>query len=324
MSVNLALTPGEPAGVGPDITIQLAQTERKEQIIVFADPDMLETRAKLLNLPIKLKDVVPNFTAAKPGELSIVPVRASANSQAGILDPSNSGYVLECLDRAIEACESEFCHAMVTGPVQKSVISGAGFHFRGHTEYLAKKTNTESVVMMLATEKLRVALVTTHIPLKDVAASITKQLLTKVIKILYSDLQRKFNIEHPQIIVSGLNPHAGENGHLGYEEIEVIKPVIEQLNLLGMNLIGPIPADTLFTAKYLNTADAILTMFHDQGLPVLKHQGFGKAANITLGLPIIRTSVDHGTALDIAGSGLANMSSLKTAINVAVKMATRK
>ena len=324
MSLNLALTPGEPAGVGPDITIQLAQTERKEQIIVFADPDILKARAKLLNLPLKLKDVSSNYTGCTSGEISIMPVRASSKSRAGILDPSNSGYVLECLDKAVEACSSGFCQAMVTGPVQKSVIAEAGFQFRGHTEYLAKITDAESVVMMLATEHLRVALVTTHLPLKDVAGSINKELLTNVINILYNDLQQKFGIENPQIFVSGLNPHAGENGHLGDEEIKVIQPVLEELNLLGMNLIGPIPADTLFTQKYLSSADAVLTMFHDQGLPALKSQGFGKAANITLGLPIIRTSVDHGTALDIAGSGLADYGSLKTAINVASHMAARK
>ena len=324
MSLNLVLTPGEPAGVGPDITIQLAQTERKEQIIVFADPDLLSARAKLLNLPLKLKDVSSNFTEDKSGEISIIPLHTASKAQPGVLDPSNSGYVLECLDKAVEACSSGLCQAMITGPVQKSVIAEAGFQFRGHTEYLAKLTNTESVVMMLATEHLRVALVTTHLPLKDVASSINKELLTKVINILYNDLQQKFGIEKPKIIVSGLNPHSGENGHLGHEEIEVIQPVLKKLNRLGMNLIGPIPADTLFTQKYLSSADAVLTMFHDQGLPVLKNQGFGKAANITLGLPIIRTSVDHGTALDIAGSGLADFSSLKTAINFAGQMASRK
>ena len=324
MSLNLALTPGEPAGVGPDITIQLAQTKRKEQIIVFADPDLLSARAKLLNLPLKLKDVSSNFTEDKSGEISIIPLHTTSKSHPGVLDPSNSGYVLKCLDKAVEACSSGLCQAMITGPVQKSVIAEAGFQFRGHTEYLAKLTDTESVVMMLATEHLRVALVTTHLPLKDVASSINKELLTKVINILYNDLQQKFGIEKPKIIVSGLNPHSGENGHLGYEEIEVIQPVLEKLNRLGMNLIGPIPADTLFTPKYLSSADAVLTMFHDQGLPVLKNQGFGKAANITLGLPIIRTSVDHGTALDIAGSGLADFGSLKTAINVAGQMASRK
>ncbi|MDC0172406.1 4-hydroxythreonine-4-phosphate dehydrogenase PdxA [Gammaproteobacteria bacterium] len=322
MTISLALTPGEPAGVGPDLLIKLAQHKHKQQLIAFADPEMMLQRAHQLNLPLKL--VAPNTlsTGSVAGELAIVAVSLAETAEPGLLNIANAPYVLSCLDQAIDACQSDFCQGMVTGPIHKSVISDSGVSFSGHTEYLARKTNTNNVVMMLATEELRVALVTTHLPLKDVSQAINQELVTSVINILHHDLETKFGIDNPRILVSGLNPHAGESGHLGHEEIDVIEPVLERLRRSGMHLTGPLPADTLFTPKYLKTADAVLAMYHDQGLPVLKYHGFGRAANITLGLPIIRTSVDHGTALDIAGTGRADSGSLRTAVNVATQMAT--
>tara|TARA_B110000914_G_scaffold59406_1_gene51529 strand:- start:40 stop:786 length:747 start_codon:yes stop_codon:yes gene_type:complete len=244
--------------------------------------------------------------------------------EPGVLNQANAPYVLNCLDAAIASCQEGLCQAMVTGPVQKSIINDAGIKFSGHTEYLAEKTKSDTVVMMLATEELRVALATTHVPLRDVPDAISVELLMPIIDVLYQDLQNKFGIKQPTILVSGLNPHAGEGGHLGHEEINVIAPVIRHYREAGRNIVGPLPADTLFTQKHLMSADAVLVMYHDQGLPVLKYQGFGRAANITLGLPIIRTSVDHGTALDIAGTGCADIGSLHAAIKVAVQMASVK
>jgi 4-hydroxythreonine-4-phosphate dehydrogenase len=239
---------------------------------------------------------------------------------AGQLDVKNAAYVLDCLDAAIDACINNHCNAIATGPVQKSVINDAGIPFSGHTEYLAQKTNTDTVVMMLATEEMRVALATTHLPLRDVADAISSDLLHSVIQILAHDLKAKFAINNPKILVCGLNPHAGEGGHLGNEEIDTISPVLHHFETQGLDIVGPLPADTLFTDKHLNSADAVLAMYHDQGLPVLKYSGFGRAVNITLGLPIIRTSVDHGTALDLAGKGIADTGSFEVAINMAANM----
>ena len=323
MTLRLALTPGEPAGIGPDLLISLVQNGHDHELVAYADPQLLQQRAAELNLNLSLREPGSSPQALKPGELAIVPVSLPEPVVAGQLNSANGAYVLRCLDAAIAACQSNFCQAMVTGPVQKSIINDAGFAFTGHTEYLADKTATPLVVMMLATTELRVALATTHLPLRDVADSITRASLTEVINILIADLQTKFSIPAPTILVCGLNPHAGEGGHLGREEIETISPVLDQFRAQGVDLIGPLPADTLFTPKHLDSADAVLAMYHDQGLPVLKYQGFGRAANITLGLPIIRTSVDHGTALDLAGSGSADNGSLKTAIQVAVQMATK-
>ena len=249
MTLNLALTPGEPAGVGPDILIQLAQTVRNQQLIVFADPDMLMSRAKQLNLPLSLVDISDQFVASAPSELAIAPVKLSQAAEPGVLNQANAGYVIDCLDAAIEACQSGLCQGMVTGPVQKSVINDAGIRFSGHTEYLALKTKTKTVVMMLATEELRVALATTHLPLREVAGAITQDLLSSTIDILYENLRNKFGVDQPKILVSGLNPHAGEEGHLGSEEIDIIQPVIDRFQAAGMDLIGPLPADTLFTQK---------------------------------------------------------------------------
>jgi 4-hydroxythreonine-4-phosphate dehydrogenase len=241
--------------------------------------------------------------------------------QAGRLDPRNARYVLDTLDTAIAGCRDGRFHALVTGPVHKAVINDAGIAFTGHTEYLAAATGTAQVVMMLATEGLRVALVTTHLPLREVSAAITAARLEQVIRVLQHDLQVRFAIDQPRIKVCGLNPHAGEDGHLGREEIDIITPVLEKLRATGMHLDGPLPADTVFTPQHMAASDAILAMYHDQGLPVLKHLGFGRAVNITLGLPIIRTSVDHGTALDRAGTGQVDGGSLQLAIEYAVRMA---
>ncbi len=322
MTLNLALTPGEPSGVGPDLLIKLAQEKQQQQIIAFADPDMLAERATMLGLPLNLVEVQDDFVSSTPSELAVVTVKVAMPVEPGVLNQANAPYVLNCLDAAIASCQEGLCQAMVTGPVQKSIINDAGIKFSGHTEYLAEKTKSDTVVMMLATEELRVALATTHVPLRDVPDAISVELLMPIIDVLYQDLQNKFGIKQPTILVSGLNPHAGEGGHIGQEEINVIAPVIRHYREAGRNIIGPLPADTLFTQKHLLDADAVLVMYHDQGLPVLKYQGFGRAANITLGLPIIRTSVDHGTALDIAGTGLADIGSLHAAIKVAVQMAS--
>ena len=324
MTLNLALTPGEPSGVGPDLLIKLAQEKQQQQIIAFADPDMLAERATMLGLPLNLVEVQDDFVSSTPSELAVVTVKVAMPVEPGVLNQANAPYVLNCLDAAIASCQEGLCQAMVTGPVQKSIINDAGIKFSGHTEYLAEKTKSDTVVMMLATEELRVALATTHVPLRDVPDAISVELLMPIIDVLYQDLQNKFGIKQPTILVSGLNPHAGEGGHLGHEEINVIAPVIRHYREAGRNIVGPLPADTLFTQKHLMSADAVLVMYHDQGLPVLKYQGFGRAANITLGLPIIRTSVDHGTALDIAGTGCADIGSLHAAIKVAVQMARFK
>jgi 4-hydroxythreonine-4-phosphate dehydrogenase len=324
MTLNLALTPGEPSGVGPDLLIKLAQEKQQQQIIAFADPDMLAERATMLGLPLNLVEVQDDFVSSTPSELAVVTVKVAMPVEPGVLNQANAPYVLNCLDAAIASCQEGLCQAMVTGPVQKSIINDAGIKFSGHTEYLAEKTKSDTVVMMLATEELRVALATTHLPLRDVPDAISVELLMPIIDVLYQDLQNKFGIKQPTILVSGLNPHAGEGGHLGHEEINVIAPVIRHYREAGRNIVGPLPADTLFTQKHLMSADAVLVMYHDQGLPVLKYQGFGRAANITLGLPIIRTSVDHGTALDIAGTGCADIGSLHAAIKVAVQMASVK
>ncbi len=319
---RVALTPGEPAGIGPDLLVALAQQAQAHELVAVADPQLLLARAELLKLPLKLRLLEPGLTPRPlaAGELGIAPVALEAPAEPGKLDARNSRYVLNTLDRAINGCLNGEFAALVTGPVHKGVINDAGIPFSGHTEYLAEHTHTDKVVMMLATQGLRVALATTHLPLKDVAAAITPTELTRVIEILDQDLRTQFGIIQPRILVCGLNPHAGEGGHLGREEIEIIEPVLAQLRQRGLTLLGPLPADTLFTPKYLDEADAVLAMYHDQGLPVLKFKGFGQAVNITLGLPLIRTSVDHGTALDLAGTGRAQLGSLHTALDYALAM----
>ncbi|HTJ96427.1 MAG TPA: 4-hydroxythreonine-4-phosphate dehydrogenase PdxA [Rhodocyclaceae bacterium] len=303
---TLVVTSGEPASIGPDICLALAQHQFAANIVVLGDRDLLAARAQQLGLSL--------------AGLNIEHVPLHAPCQAGVLDKNNAAYVLELLDRAIAGCQSGEYAAMITAPVHKGVINDAGIPFTGHTEYLADKTGTPRVVMMLAGAGLRVALATTHLALKDVPAAITKTELTTTIRILHADLVKKFGIANPRILVAGLNPHAGEGGHMGREEIEVIAPVIEALRGEGMDLIGPLPADTLFTKNCLAGSDAQLAMYHDQGLAVLKFAAFEDGINITLGLPIIRTSVDHGTALDLAGSGDADARSLYAAINAALEM----
>lgn len=320
---RLALTPGEPAGIGPDLAILLAQQAQDHEIVAIADRQLLEERAALLRLPVRFREInladAPRPLAA--GELAILPIALTTAAEPGKLNKANAGYILKTLDAAIAGCQSGAFAALVTGPVHKGVINEAGIPFSGHTEYLAEHTGTDKVVMMLATEGLRVALATTHLPLKDVAAAINSAELEQVIRILHSDMQQQFGIANPRILVCGLNPHAGEGGHMGREEIDIIEPLLDRLRQEGMLLEGPLPADTLFTPKYLDHADAVLAMYHDQGLPVLKYKGFGQAVNITLGLPIIRTSVDHGTALDLAATGKANPGSLHTALAYALNMA---
>jgi 4-hydroxythreonine-4-phosphate dehydrogenase len=320
---RIALTPGEPAGIGPDLCIQLAQQDFPCQLITIASPELLRQRAKQLGLSIRINEFDSSLppTAQTAGCLTVLPVELAEPAQCGQTNPLNSRYVLKTITKATKGCMDGLFDAMVTGPVHKSIINDAGFAFSGHTEYIAGITGGHPV-MMLATPGLRVALVTTHLPLVEVSPAITHTRLRTVIRILDHGLRTGFHIDNPNILVCGLNPHAGENGHLGREEIDIIEPVLEGLRLQGLSLQGPLPADTVFTAKYLASADAVLAMYHDQGLPVLKYLGFGKAVNITLGLPIIRTSVDHGTALDLAGTGKADIGSLHYALQTALTMAT--
>ncbi|MFZ8929278.1 MAG: 4-hydroxythreonine-4-phosphate dehydrogenase PdxA [Pseudohongiellaceae bacterium] len=322
MVLPLAITPGEPAGIGPDLCLQLAASDSgvTDDLVIIADPDLMAQRARQLGLNIKLQEYSTGSSSS--GCLSILPITLPAACEVGILNAENSAYVLETLDRAIKGCMANDFAGLVTGPVQKSIINAAGIPFTGHTEYLADLCGKDKVVMMLATEGLRVALATTHLPLTAVPGAIDADLLTKILSILHTDLQEKFGIADPVIVVAGLNPHAGEDGHLGTEEQTIIEPVLESCRSKGMNLLGPLPADTLFTPKNLDNTDAVLAMYHDQGLPVLKYKGFGNSVNITLGLPIIRTSVDHGTALDLAGSGKADTGSLRHAIASAREMAS--
>lgn len=320
--ITLALTAGEPAGIGPELCLQLAMEPRDVGVVVIAGKSLLNARATDLGLSVDLHNWQPGQAVeTRAGHLSVMSVEGCATTEAGTLDTANSHYVLETLKAAALGCLKGDFDGMVTAPVHKGVINDAGIAFTGHTEFLQELCGVERVVMMLATEELRVALVTTHLPLKDVSAAITPERITQVVHILNADLKTFFGIEQPRILVAGLNPHAGEGGHLGHEEMDVIEPVLEKLRAEGIQLAGPLPADTLFTPHWLDNADAALAMYHDQGLPVLKFQGFGRAVNITLGLPIVRTSVDHGTALDLAGTGKADAGSLHTAIRVGARMA---
>ncbi|WP_392432330.1 4-hydroxythreonine-4-phosphate dehydrogenase PdxA [Yersinia sp. HM-2024] len=319
---RIVITPGEPAGVGPDLVVALAQQDWPVELVVCADPALLLARASQLNLPLKLREYQQDKPAVAQlaGTLTILPVKIAAEVVPGQLDVKNSHYVVRTLAKACDGAISGEFAALVTGPVQKSIINDAGIPFIGHTEFFADRSHCSRVVMMLATEELRVALATTHLPLLAVPGAITQASLHEVISILDNDLKTKFGISQPQIYVCGLNPHAGEGGHMGHEEIDTIIPALDALRRQGINLIGPLPADTLFQPKYLQHADAVLAMYHDQGLPVLKYQGFGRAVNITLGLPFIRTSVDHGTALELAATGTADVGSFITALNLAIKM----
>ncbi len=324
---RIIVTAGEPAGIGPDLVLALSQEDWTHQIIICADKTMLAERARMLNIDVDLLDYHADLpiTAQKAGSLFVDHIPLDAPSEAGKLDPDNGLYVLKTLERAALGCMSGEFDAIVTGPVHKGVINRAGVPFSGHTEFFAEKSNTPLVVMMLATEGLRVALATTHLPLANVSQAITGDLLQEIIRILHTDLVEKFAIDQPNIYVCGLNPHAGEDGVLGREEIETITPTLKQLReQKGYNLTGPLPADTIFNPKYLEQADAVLGMYHDQVLPVLKYKGFGRSVNITLGLPFIRTSVDHGTALDLAGSGKADTGSFKTALQYAIELVDNK
>lgn len=323
---RIAVTSGEPAGIGPDLCLRLPDRDFAADLVVLGDMRLLAQRAAALGLSVALRDYQPG-QAAVPGILDVIDLPLAVPCAAGRLDPANGPYVLALLDRALAGCCSGEFAAMVTAPVHKGVINQAGVPFTGHTEYLAERTATPLVVMMLAGETaagpLRVALATTHLPLRAVAEAITPQLIEDVLRIVHADLQRKYAMAAPRILVAGLNPHAGEGGYLGREEIDVIAPVLDRLRQEGLQLIGPLPADTLFTPPQLARGDAVLAMYHDQGLATLKYATFGQGINVTLGLPIIRTSVDHGTALELAGSGRAEAGSLYAAVAQAALMAGR-
>lgn len=318
---TLTLTPGEPAGIGPDLCVRIAQASWPHRIVAIADPAMLENRARHLNLPLHLRAFEPDGPSlpSTAGELTIVPVQLRSPVTPGVLHSDNGEYVLETLREAIRGCLQGIFHALITGPVHKGIINKAGIPFSGHTEFIAQLTGGYPV-MMLTSPGLRVALATTHLPLAQVSQALTATRLDCVLRVLDQDLRKRFRISQPRVLVCGLNPHAGEGGYLGREEIEVMEPVLQRLRDEGLHLVGPLPADTLFTPQRLAKADAVLAMYHDQGLPVLKYMGFGQAVNVTLGLPIVRTSVDHGTACDLAGTGRADPGSLRAALNLAAQL----
>lgn len=315
--VRLALTPGDPAGIGPDLCLRIAQEPPPCDWVVVGDPELLNRRAAELRLNTRIETWTPGLpTCSQPGSIKVWPVAAAHDPAPGILNPGNANYVLSTITAATRACLDGYFDALVTGPVHKGNINAAGISFSGHTEFLAEITGGDPV-MLLTTPSLRVALATTHLPLTEVSRAITREGLTRTLRILHRELGSRFGLSAPRILVAGLNPHAGEDGHLGREEIETISPVLDDLRSAGMDITGPLPADTLFLPAVLAKGDAVLAMYHDQGLPVLKHLGFGRAVNVTLGLPIIRTSVDHGTALQLAGTGQADPGSLLAAIDAA-------
>jgi 4-hydroxythreonine-4-phosphate dehydrogenase len=311
------VTSGEPAGIGPDICLALARRKFPARVVVIGDRDMLESRARRLGLSVRISDPAAGATA---DSIACVHVPLAVPCKAGSPDPRNARYVISLLERAVAGCEAGEFAALVTAPVHKGVINDGGIPFIGHTEYLAERTGADHVVMMLAGGGLRVALATTHLALKDVARALTRDGLERTLRILCAGLTRRFGISSPRILVAGLNPHAGESGYFGTEEIDLIGPVLDKLRAEGLQLVGPLPADTLFVPSRLEGVDCVLAMYHDQGLPVLKYASFGKGINVTLGLPIIRTSVDHGTALDLAGTGRADPESLFAAVETAIEM----
>ncbi|MBI0415833.1 MAG: 4-hydroxythreonine-4-phosphate dehydrogenase PdxA [Nitrosospira sp.] len=321
---TLVITAGEPAGIGPDLCVQIAQLNLPCQLVVIADSQMLRDRAKLINLPLKLLDYDPSSKARRyTSSFQVLHVPLNKPAIPGKPDLDNAHYVLKTLNRAVEGCSNNEFDAMITAPIHKGVINDAGIIFTGHTEYLAQLTGNQ-VVMMLVGGGMRVTLATTHLPLKDVAAAITRDKLEQKLRIIHYDLMTRFRITKPLIMVAGLNPHAGECGHIGREEIDVIIPVLDKLRTEGISLIGPLPADTLFSTSRQINPDCILAMYHDQGLPIIKYASFGNGVNVTLGLPIIRTSVDHGTALDIAATGRTDPGSLLAAIDMAIMLARNK
>ena len=318
---RLVLSSGEPAGVGPDICIRSAQQAHAAHITVLGDPDLLASRAAALGLSLSI-DAGPRPTpiAQQAGHMHVIPVKLRADCIAGKLDPANSPYVIEMLERATDACLHGGFDALVTAPVHKGVINDAGIPFTGHTEFLAERCHAPHPVMLLAAGALRVALATTHLPLKEVPAALTSESLVQSLRVLRQGLKQRFALDEPHVLVLGLNPHAGEGGHLGREELDVIQPACERMRTEGMRITGPVSADTAFNPARLGGIDVVLAMYHDQGLPVLKFAGFGHAVNITLGLPIVRTSVDHGTALELAGTGRAEHASLEAALEAAAAM----
>lgn len=320
----VAITAGEPAGIGPDLCLALARIELRLPVVVIADRALLEARARALRLAVRCVEFLGRESVvARRGQISVLHVPLATSAVAGRPDPANSSAVLRSLEIAVDGCMAGTFDAMATAPVHKAVINDAGFAFTGHTEFLAQRTGVERVVMMLVGGGMRVALATTHLALKDVAASISRAGLEAVLRILRRDLADRFAIPKPRMLVAGLNPHAGESGHLGREEIEIIIPVLDKLRREGYDIAGPLPADTLFQPQRLKACDCVLAMYHDQGLPVLKYASFGGGVNVTLGLPIIRTSVDHGTALDLAGTGKADPGSLVAAVRLAARLAAR-
>jgi len=324
MIPRIVLSPGEPAGIGPDIIIKTAQQPWAAELVVVSDPDVLMERAELLQLPLRLFEFNPsNSTTHQPGSLAIVSTPVKEKVIPGKLNVNNSHYVLNCLRTATEGCLQKQFDALVTGPINKAVMNDAGLSFTGHTEFLAQVCKSGPPLMLFVAPQTKVALVTTHLALSEVPKNITKTNIESALTVLHSELINKFNINNPVISVCGLNPHAGEHGHLGREEIDSIIPVIEKFKNQGWLIKGPYPADTIFTLKHLSETDAILAMYHDQALPVVKYMGFGLAVNVTLGLPIIRTSVDHGTALDIAGTNASDESSLVAALNLAITLIHR-
>jgi 4-hydroxythreonine-4-phosphate dehydrogenase len=320
---RIVITSGEPAGIGPDACVVLAQRDWQADLVVAADAALLAAAAAALDLPLRIERYNSSLTVAahRAGVLKVLHLPTAQPVIAGAPDPRNARYVIEMLDRACDGCMNGEFAAMVTAPVQKSTLMDAGFAFTGHTEYLAGRSRAALPVMMLVSGSLRIALVTTHLPLAEVPRAITAERLRATLRVVHTDLGRHFAIGAPRIAVLGLNPHAGESGHLGREEIEVISPVIRQLQAEGLNVFGPIPADTAFTPQFLAAADVVVAMYHDQGLPVIKHAGFGNTVNITLGLPILRTSVDHGTALTLARTGKADAGSLRAALALAIDLA---
>jgi 4-hydroxythreonine-4-phosphate dehydrogenase len=320
---RVILTLGEPAGIGPDIILQAIQQPWLAELIVIGDPALLTARAQQLQLPLQLDDFDAKKIAMphQPGILKIIPLALNVPCTAGQLNPANSAFVIRCLELATDYCLAQQAHALVTGPIHKALINAAGIAFSGHTEFLATRCQAPQVLMLFVVDHLKVALVTTHLSLAEVPKNITRKQLLNTARLLHTELQQRFSCPYPKILVCGLNPHAGEGGYLGREEIEIIEPTLDILRAEGLNIIGPLPADTVFTEKYLASADAVLAMYHDQALPVVKHKSFNQAVNVTLGLPIIRTSVDHGTALDIAGTGQANPGSLLAAIQLAIRLA---
>lgn len=318
----IAVTAGEPAGIGPELCAHLALQDWGVRTVVIGDLPLQQQRLGALADRVRVRPYRPG-AASEPGVLDVLHVPLAATCRPGTVDPANAAHVLAMLDCAIDGCTAGEFAAMVTAPVHKAVINEAGIAFSGHTEYLAERTATPRVVMMLVGGGLRVALVTTHLPLSAVPGAITPEVLEDTVRILHRDLVERFGIANPRVLVAGLNPHAGEGGHMGREEIDVIEPVLARLRTEGMRLIGPLPADTLFVPHTLEQGDAVLAMYHDQGLPVLKHASFGGGVNVTLGLPIIRTSVDHGTALDLAGTGRADPGSLFAAVELAVGISGR-